>query len=259
MPVVHGTVRIISKGYPTNFRCYHRAREPKIEGPIESNLYVLKSVRKYVVLKLRHHTGAKCCDEVTHFFKQVTFLVGFGRTGSEIRASTVLIQYCTTVARYPGFLLKRCIVERTGSTWANLSIEISRQSICRHFMMGDHSVEIMPHDSNTTHGGGGVIGGIPGQGQRKEIYTYTAPWTIFAMAWSHRWGFYFSIYCYIQPRSTWVGSSLVLYFLVRNDGDAAVHSLQGGPEVSFLAFVISIRACLWSCIILGNLILMRWF
>ena len=23
-------------------------------------------------------------------------------------------------------------------------------------------------------------------GQRKEIYTYEAPWTVFAMAWSHR-------------------------------------------------------------------------
>lgn len=25
-----------------------------------------------------------------------------------------------------------------------------------------------------------------GGGQRKEIYTYAAPWTVFAMAWSHR-------------------------------------------------------------------------
>merc|ERR1719491_945689 len=25
-----------------------------------------------------------------------------------------------------------------------------------------------------------------GDGQRKEIYTYEAPWTVFAMAWSHR-------------------------------------------------------------------------
>jgi len=29
-------------------------------------------------------------------------------------------------------------------------------------------------------------GGEIGDGQRKEIYTYEAPWTIFAMAWSHR-------------------------------------------------------------------------
>ncbi len=27
---------------------------------------------------------------------------------------------------------------------------------------------------------------MPGGGQRKEIYTYAAPWTVFAMAWSHR-------------------------------------------------------------------------
>lgn len=27
---------------------------------------------------------------------------------------------------------------------------------------------------------------VPGGGQRKEIYTYSAPWTVFAMAWSHR-------------------------------------------------------------------------
>ena len=26
----------------------------------------------------------------------------------------------------------------------------------------------------------------PGGGPRKEIYTYTAPWTVFAMAWSNR-------------------------------------------------------------------------
>mmetsp|Transcript_22842 Transcript_22842/g.33413 ORF Transcript_22842/g.33413 Transcript_22842/m.33413 type:complete len:366 (+) Transcript_22842:155-1252(+) len=31
-----------------------------------------------------------------------------------------------------------------------------------------------------------VDGPVPGSSQRKEIYTYNAPWTIFAMAWSHR-------------------------------------------------------------------------
>lgn len=31
-----------------------------------------------------------------------------------------------------------------------------------------------------------VSGGAPGSGQRKEIYTYKAPWTVFSLAWSHR-------------------------------------------------------------------------
>jgi len=30
-------------------------------------------------------------------------------------------------------------------------------------------------------------GGEIGDGQRKEIYTYQAPWTVYAMAWSHRY------------------------------------------------------------------------
>jgi hypothetical protein len=34
-------------------------------------------------------------------------------------------------------------------------------------------------------GGGGFAEGGPGQ--RKEIYTYKAPWTVFSMSWSRRY------------------------------------------------------------------------
>jgi len=35
-------------------------------------------------------------------------------------------------------------------------------------------------------GGGGAGAPAPGGAPRKEIYTYTAPWTVFAMAWANR-------------------------------------------------------------------------
>jgi len=48
--------------------------------------------------------------------------------------------------------------------------------------MADHHAAD-PHDyPPPPDSGGGVVGGA----QRKEIYTYKAPWTVFAMAWSHR-------------------------------------------------------------------------
>ena len=37
-----------------------------------------------------------------------------------------------------------------------------------------------------SHRAGMDDGKVGEAGHRKEIYTYTAPWSVFAMAWSHR-------------------------------------------------------------------------
>ena len=42
-----------------------------------------------------------------------------------------------------------------------------------------------PHNEMGDPAGGGFAEGGPGQ--RKEIYTYKAPWTVFSMSWSRRY------------------------------------------------------------------------
>lgn len=64
-------------------------------------------------------------------------------------------------------------------------LEIVINIILLFIFVFHHSLEKM---SEQTGGGGSITDTdiADNDTQGKEIYTYAAPWTVFAMAWSHR-------------------------------------------------------------------------
>ena len=71
---------------------------------------------------------------------------------------------------------RRIIPGRRGSTKTTQQASLKKRTF-----LESHSSTIM---SDPAASGGGEAGG---GGPRKEIYTYAAPWTVFAMAWSRRY------------------------------------------------------------------------